>query len=43
MVDSGLRNLVMRLKRKHVIDEEEKRKKLKIIIGITSIMSVIAT
>ena len=43
MVDSGLRNLVMLLKRKRVIDEEEKRKKLKIIIGIASIMSVIAT
>ena len=43
MADSGLRTLVMRLKRKRIIDEEEKRKNLKIIIGITSIMSVIAT
>ena len=43
MADSGLKTLVMRLKRKRIIDEKEKRKKLKIIIGITSIMSVIAT
>jgi hypothetical protein len=43
MADSGLRNLVMRLKRKRTIDEEDKRKSLKIIIGITFIMSVIAT
>ena len=43
MADSGLINLVMRLNRKRIIDEEEKRKKVKIIISITtSIMSVIA-
>ena len=43
MADSGLINLVMRLNRKRIIDEEEKRKKVKIIISITaSIISVIA-
>ncbi len=44
MANSGLSNLVMHLKRKLIIGVDERRKKLKIIIGITtSIMSVIAT